>query len=163
MAIFQREVLRSKGYTEEQINDLMSMVSAGLKDYLPLNELQGKIDEAIAKLPPPTQPAPIDPTTTEPYQQLVRERDMLRAIGSEDFATVKPKFREMVFGLLDRSENARPVADQLKSIGAKYEEYFLPAAPRPVFGSADQGSMPRGDEGAVSAFERAWGFVPGRQ
>lgn len=162
MAIFQREVLRGKGYTEEQINDLMSMVSMGLKDYLPLSEVQGRIDEAIACLPPP-EASSIDPTCTEEYRQLARERDMLRAINGPDFSSVKPKFRETVFGMLDRSDEAAPVTEQLRQIGSRFEEYFLPAAPKPVFGSADQGSMPRGNEGAVSVFERAWGFVPGRQ
>ena len=51
---------------------------------------------------------------------------MLRAIGGEDFTKVKPKFRETVFGMLDRGEKAAAVADQLTGIKEKYEEYFLP-------------------------------------
>ena len=158
MPIFQREDLRSKGYTEEQINDLMAMVNTGLQGYIPQSELQGRIDAALKD----HKPDPIDPRTTPEYQQTVTERDMLRAIGGDDFANVKPKFRETVFKMLDRGEKAKPVAEQLKSIGEKYEEYFQPAQqqPKPTFGSPDQGGMPKGDEGAVSAFEKAWGFVP---
>jgi hypothetical protein len=52
---------------------------------------------------------------------------MLRAIGGEDFQTVKPKFRETVFGMLDRGEKADPVAEQLAGIKEKYEEYFTSA------------------------------------
>ena len=71
-------------------------------------------------------PEPVDPKTTQEYQDLLNERDMLRAIGGDDFASVKPKFRETVFGMLDRGEKAAAVADQLTGIKEKYEEYFLP-------------------------------------
>ena len=72
-------------------------------------------------------PEPVDPKTTPEYIEVARERDMLRAISGEDFSTVKPKFRETVFGMLDRGEKAQAVADQLTGIKEKYEEYFLPA------------------------------------
>ena len=74
-------------------------------------------------------PDPVDPKTTPEYMELLRERDMLRAIGGDDFSKVKPKFRETVFGMLDRSEKAQAVADQLGGIREKYEEYFLPDEP----------------------------------
>ena len=72
-------------------------------------------------------PEPVDPKTTPEYMGIVRERDMLRAIGGEEFQTVKPKFRETVFGLLERGESAAPIAEQLTGIKEKYEEYFMPA------------------------------------
>ena len=71
-------------------------------------------------------PEPVDPKTTPEYMEVVKERDMLRAIGGDDFSRVKPKFRETVFGMLDRGEKAQAVADQLTGIKEKYEEYFLP-------------------------------------
>ena len=71
-------------------------------------------------------PDPVDPKTTPEYMEIARERDMLRAIGGDDFSKVKPKFRETVFSMLDRGENAAAVADQLTGIREKYEEYFLP-------------------------------------
>ena len=71
-------------------------------------------------------PEPVDPKTTPEYMEIVRERDMLRAIGGDDFSNVKPKFRETVFGMLDRGEKAAAVADQLTGIKEKYEEYFIP-------------------------------------
>ena len=74
-----------------------------------------------------TTPDPVDPKTTPEYLELQKERDMLRTIGGDDFATVKPKFREQVFGMLDRGEKAKPVAEQLTGIREKYEEYFNPA------------------------------------
>ena len=71
-------------------------------------------------------PDPIDPKTTPEYMEILKERDMLRAIGGDDFSKVKPKFRETVFGMLDRGEKAAAVADQLTGIKEKYEEYFMP-------------------------------------
>ena len=71
-------------------------------------------------------PDPVDPKTTPEYQEILRERDMLRTIGGEDFSKVKPKFRETVFGMLDRGEKAQAIADQLTGIKEKYEEYFMP-------------------------------------
>lgn len=107
-------------------------------------------------------PDPIDPKTTDEYLALQRERDMLRAIGGEDFASVKPKFRETVFGMLDRGEKAKPISEQLSGIQEKYEEYFTAQEPqpKPTFGAPTQGSMPKGEEGAVAAFTNAWGFAP---
>ena len=74
-----------------------------------------------------TVPDPVDPKTTPEYLDLLKERDMLRAIGGEDFAQVKPKFRQTVFGMLDRGEKAAAVAEQLAEIRKGYEEYFTPA------------------------------------
>lgn len=106
---------------------------------------------------------PIDPKTTDEYLELQRERDMLRAIGGEDFQQVKPKFRETVFGMLDRGEKAKPIKDQMAGIQEKYEEYFTAKEPepqKPTFGAPTQGSMPKGDEGNVTKFQNAWGFGP---
>ena len=72
-------------------------------------------------------PEPVDPKTTPEYMELAKERDMLRAIGGDDFQTVKPKFRETVFGMLDMGEKAPAVAEQLTGIKERYEEYFIPS------------------------------------
>ena len=84
---------------------------------------QAAVDAAKAGI---KVPDPVDPKTTPEYMEVVRERDMLRAIGGEDFQGVKPKFRETVFGMLDRGEKAAPVEEQLTGIKEKYEEYFTP-------------------------------------
>ena len=77
-------------------------------------------------------PEPVDPKTTPEYMEVVRERDMLRAIGGDDFSRVKPKFRETVFGMLDRGDKAPAITDQLTGIREKYEEYFIPDEPAPA-------------------------------
>ena len=88
------------------------------------------------------------------------------ARNSEEFKEVKGKFFDRVYDLIDRADGAKPVAEQLADMRKEYEEYFIPAqasnpAPaRPLFGAKTEGSMPKGEEGAVAAFTNAWGFVP---
>ena len=92
-------------------------------------------------------------------------KSSLRAIGGEDFAGVKPKFREQVYALLEKGEGAKPLAEQLEELRGKFEEYFISGQRvqrLPRFGGPTRGSMPRGDMGAAEQFSQAWGFGPRR-
>ena len=147
MALFKRAELEAQGLTKEQIDWIMTKGNRSLAaNYTLTSDVQTRIDAAVQS----AQTKPTDPKTTQEYQALQAERDMLRAIGGDEFATVKPKFREQVFGMLDRSEKALAIADQLKSIGEKYEVYFVaPAQPednpgKPNFGAPTQGTAPTG-------------------
>lgn len=161
MALFKRADLKAQGLTDEQIEFVMTEGNRSLaNNYTLTSDVQGKIDAAVQAV----QTTPADVTQSPEYQKVVNERDMLRAIGGDDFASVKPKFRETVFGMLDRSDKAAPVADQLKTIGEKYEEYFVaekqtetPPA-KPNFGAPTQGSAPTGKTGP--SFMDTWKFVP---
>lgn len=158
MALFKRADLKERGFTDEQIEYIMTESGRSLSaNYTLTSDVQARIDEAVQK----AVPAPVDVKTTPEYAELARERDMLRAIGGDDFASVKPKFREQVFVMLDRGDDAKPVADQLTGIREKYDEYFIPEKqpePKPQFGSPDKGAMPKGNEGAAEAITKAWGF-----
>ena len=161
MALFKRADLKAQGLTDEQIDFVMTEGNRSLSaNYTLTSDVQGRIDAAVEA----AKTAPVDVTQSEEYQKIVKERDMLRAIGGDDFVTVKPKFRETVFGMLDRSEKAPAIADQLKTIGEKYEEYFTPAEQpetppaKPTFGAPTQGGAPTGKTGA--SFSDAWGFIP---
>lgn len=161
MALFKRADLKEKGLTEEQIDYIMTEGNRSLSaNYTLSSDVQAKIDAAVEA----AKTAPVDVTQSEEYQKLMTERDMLRAIGGDDFAAVKPKFRETVFGMLDRSEKAPTIEEQLKTIGEKYEEYFTPQAQpetpptKPTFGAPTQGGAPTGKTGA--SFSEAWGFIP---
>ena len=108
-----------------------------------------------------------DPTESDAYKALKGEFDAYRAMqaarGSKDYAGVKPKFFETVYGMVDRGDGAKSVEEQLKGIRESYEEYFEAAQQQtkpPQFGAPVEGSMPKGDQGAVSAFTQAWGFGP---
>ena len=161
MSEFTREYLTRHGVPEDQLDAIMAganrMASERLAGFVPQADVERRIREALAAS---TEPA--DPTDSEAYRALAAERDMLRAIGGAEFEAVKPKFREQVFGMLERGEGARPVAEQLEGIRRDYEEYFVGETQprRPQFGAPVEGSMPRGDVGAVQGFSDAWGFVP---
>lgn len=164
MAEFTRKFLMDHGVPEDQVDAIMAARNQTMNDtlsgYVPKADVQKQIDAAIAAVP---KPEPIDPKTTDEYMALQRERDMLRAIGGEDFASVKPKFREQVFGMLDRGEKAKPINEQLTGIQEKYEEFFTvkqEPTQKPTFGAPTQGSMPKGDEGAEAQFLKAWGLSP---
>lgn len=109
----------------------------------------------------------VDIRETPEYKELKGEYEGYKtrqtARNSEEYKEVKPKFFDRVFELVDRSENAKPVPEQLAELKKEYEEYFIPAEPaptKPQFGAKTQGEMPKGDEGAVAAFANAWGFNP---
>ena len=108
-----------------------------------------------------------DPKESDAYKQLQGEfadyKQMQQARGSKEFESVKPKFFETVYGMVDRKDGAKPVDEQLKGIREKYEEYFTSTqqlGSKPTFGAPTEGSMPKGETGAVKGFADAWGFVP---
>lgn len=133
MALLRRKDLEAKGLTAEQIDYIVTESNRALAaDYMPKSSLQEEIDKAIKENPPT-----VDVTQTDEYKQVVSERDMLRAIGGEEFAAVKPKFRETVYKMLDQGENAPSLEEQLGAVREKYEEYFVaseePPKNTPVF------------------------------
>ena len=108
-----------------------------------------------------------DPKESDAYKQLQGQFDaykqMQTARGSKEYEGVKPKFFETVYGMVDRGDGAKPVEEQLKGIRESYEEYFTEARQqekKPTFGAPIEGSMPKGETGAVKGFADAWGFVP---
>ena len=108
-----------------------------------------------------------DPKESDDYKSLKGEFDAYRAMqtarGSKEYEGVKPKFFETVYGMVDRGDGAKPVEEQLKGIRESYEEYFTEPRqqnPKPTFGAPVEGSMPKGEHGAVKGFSDAWGFVP---
>ena len=160
MALFKRADLEAKGLNKDQIEYIMTESGRSLgANYVLSSDVQARIDEAVKAV----KPEPVDVKASPEYAEILRERDMLRAIGGEEFQTVKPKFREQVYGMLDRSEKAKPISEQLTAIKEKFEEYYIPEpapAPKPQFGSPDKGTMPKGNDSAADAISKAWGFGP---
>lgn len=128
------KIIRNGELTEEQKTEqLFSLYGRALDDgYVTKSAAEEAKNAAVeaAKAGFKT-PAPVDPKTTPEYIEIVKENDMLRTINGDDFASVKPKFREQVFGMLDRSEKAKAVSEQLTGIREKYEEYFNPEQEQP--------------------------------
>ena len=69
-----------------------------------------------------------DPKESDEYKALMGEytayKAMQTARNSEDFKGVKDKFFETVYGMIDRKDGAKPVAEQMKDIRAGWAEYF---------------------------------------
>ena len=156
---FTRRSLAALGLNEEQVDKVMALHGTSMSDFIPKSELQERIDTALADaLKTALQSAQIK--ETDEYKAVAEERDMLRALGGDDFASVKPKFRETVYKMLERGENAPAIAEQLKSVAEKYEEYFTkpePAQPAaPQFGGEVKGQMPTGKTG--TSFMDVWGY-----
>lgn len=160
MALFKRKDLEAQGLNEAQISWLMTEAQRALGEtYTTKSSVQEQIDAAVQKAREEA-PKAVVVQETEEYKALAGELAMTKAFSSEDFAQVKPKFREQVWKLLDHE---KPIPDQLPKIAEQYEEYFnTPAAPpdpepnKPHFGSPDKGGMPRGNGG--KSLDDLWGF-----
>lgn len=157
---FSRKFLLDHGVPEDQVDAIMAERNRTLTDYVPKADLQQQIDAAVQKAREEAAQKPVNVQETEEYKALAGELAKTKAFTSEDFAQVKPKFRDSVWGLLDHD---KPVAEQLPKIAEQYEEYFnTPAAPpdpepvKPQFGSPDKGGMPRGTGG--KSLDELWGF-----
>lgn len=117
---FTRKFLTDHGVPEDQVDAIMAERNRTLTDYVPKTDVQSQIEAAVATAR--TEAAQqVNVEESDAYKALQAELNKTRAIGSEDFSTVKPKFREAVYGLLDHE---KPVADQLPAIKEQYEEYF---------------------------------------
>ena len=125
---------------------------------LPERPSQAQIDAAVADA---QKNMPGAVTESDEYKAVAAERDMLRALGGSEFASVKPKFREAVYKMLDHAPEAESVENQLKTIAENYEEYFTPTQPAepaksPQFGAGVEGSMPTGKQ--ERSFGAYWSF-----
>ena len=125
---FTRKFLTDHGVPEDQVDAIMAERNRTLTDYVPKTDVQSQIDAAVATAR--TEAAnQVKVEDSDAYKALQAELNKTRAIGSEDFSTVKPKFREAVYGLLDHE---KPVADQLPAIREQYEEYFATEDTKPT-------------------------------
>lgn len=125
MALFKRRDLEGKGLSGEQIDYILTESNRALAaDYMPKSALQEEIEKSLQANPPK-----VDITKNEDYIKVVGERDMLRAISGEEYAGIKPKFRETVYKMIDRSEDAPSLEDQLGKVKEGFEEYFIPSEP----------------------------------
>ena len=145
---FTRKFLIDNGVPEDKVDVIMAERNRTLSDYVPKTDVQGQIDSAIEAARKDWKGP--DVKESAEYKALQEQLDMREAIDGKDYASVKPKFRKTVYGMIDRAEGAKPLADQMNSIKEQYDEYFIPADPEPApaapqFGSTDTGSMPKGN------------------
>jgi len=164
------EIMTNEALTpEERTDQVFSLYGRALDDgYITKGAAKAAQDDALATAKAEWEKGVQhpDPKESDAYKALQGEfasyKAMQQARVSDEYKSIKPKFFETVYGMIDRADGAKPVKDQLDAIRKDYDEYFSPtepAKPKP-FGSPDQGGMPKGDEGAVAGFDNAWGFVP---
>lgn len=164
------EIMANEGLTPEQRTEqVFGLYGRALDDgYIAKTAAQQAQETALANAKAEWEKgvkAP-DPKESDDYKQLQGQFDayktMQQARGSKEYAGVKSKFFETVYGMVDRKEGAKPLEEQLKGIRENYEEYFELQQPqtKPTFGAPTEGSMPKGETGAVKAFTDAWGFGP---
>lgn len=164
------KIMADEGLTAEQRTEqIMSLYGRALDDgYVSKSAAQTAQETALnsAKAEWEKNLPKYDAKESDDYKALQGEfaayKTMQTARTSEDFADVKPKFFETVYNMVDRSDGAKPVKDQLAEVRKNYEEYFAAPQAKPTFSAPVEGSMPKGEEGAVSAFQKAWGFVPNK-
>ena len=162
------DIMANDGLTSEQRTEqVMSLYGRALDDgYISKSAAQTAQETALNNAKTEWEKNQVKPDVKESdeYKALQGEyaayRTMQSARSSEDFKEVKPKFFETVYGMIERGDGAKPVAEQLAGIRKDYEEYFTQqeAPKKPNFGAPTEGSMPKGNESAVSAFVNAWGF-----
>lgn len=162
-------ILNDEGLTpEERTDQLFSLYGRAIDDgYITKSAAEAAKNAAIdqAKATWVNEQPKVNVKESEEYKALQTEFDgyktMQQARNSAEYAEVKPKFFDRVYGLIDHADGAKPVTEQLAAIKAEYEEYFRAADPtptKPQFGAKPEGGMPKGEEGAVAAFANAWGF-----
>ena len=159
---------------EERADSIFSLYGRALDDgYVTKGAAQAAQDAAIktAQEAWAKEQKPVNVKETPEYKELQGQFEGYRtkqtARTSAEYADVKPKFFDRVYDLIDRADGAKPVTEQLADLRKDYEEYFTakadPAPIKPQFGAKPEGSMPKGEEGAVAAFQNAWGFVPAKK
>lgn len=155
---------------EQRTEQIFSLFGRALDEgYVSKTAATQAQEAAISKAKEEWEKAQTKPNVTESeeYKALQGEFEGYKAKqtarNSEEFKEVKPKFFDRVYDLIDRAEGAKPVTEQLAELKKNYEEYFSPAesaTPKPQFGAKPEGSLPKGEEGAVAGFTNAWGFAP---
>ena len=154
---------------EERVDSIFSLYGRSIDDgYVTRSAADAAQKAAIeaAKEAWVKEQPKVNVTESPEYRELQTQFDGYKAkqtaLGSADFAEVKPKFRDRVYDLLDRADGAKPIPEQLEALRKEYDEYFIaqttPVPNKPQFGAKPEGTMPKGDEGAVAAFTNAWGF-----
>lgn len=156
---FTRKFLLDNGVPEDKIDVIMAERNRTLNDYVPKSEVQSQIDEAVAKIKvdPPQE---IDVKATPEYLELLGKNQKLEAFQTDDFASVKAPYRDIVWGKLDHAEKHKPYTEQIEALKTDMPDLFITQEepPKPHFGTAPQGSAPTGNAGP--SFEDTWRFVP---
>ena len=155
---------------EERTDQLFSLYGRAIDDgYVTKATAQAAQDAAVAQAKADALKDYKAPEVKESAEykalsdQFEAYKSMQEARSSADYASIKPKFFDQVWGMIDRKDGAKPVSEQLSEIQKQFEEFFTtegkPSQPdRPLFGAPPEGGTPSGKGG--KSFMDTWGFVP---
>lgn len=144
MAGFTRKALQAIGLTDEQLEKVMALHGTTLSDYGLKSEFEAEKEKAVAEAIANVKP---NVKETDEYKALEKDyenyKTRQKARYSDEYSTIKPKFFDSVYDRIDRSEQAKPLAEQLEEIKKDYEEYFISAEQKntPIF-SKQNGQTP---------------------
>lgn len=155
---FTRKFLQDNGVPEDKIDVIMAERNRTLSDYVPKADVQAQIDKALAENK--TDPPEIDVKASPEYLELLGQNQKLTAFQTEDFASVKAPYKDIVWGKLDHAEKHKPYAEQIEELKTSMPDLFIvqEEPPKPNFGTAPKGAAPTGNAGP--AFNDVWGFGP---
>lgn len=159
---FTRTFLREQGVPEENIDAVMAERNRSMADYIHKDDAAQQQQAAVTEAVNAAKAGIPQPTETPEYKALLQENTKIKALQGEDFASVKPKFREAVYDRLDHGEGHKPYAEQITALQTDFEEFFTkpadPAPGKPQFGDQTQGGLPKGND--KPTFGDLWGFAP---
>ena len=122
---------------EEKVDQLFSLHGRAIDDgYVTKIASNTSKDEAVKEAVEKAKADFVLPDVKESdeYKTLQKQFDDFRirtdARSSAEYSAVKGKFFDQVYDMVDRSETAKPVAEQLAGIKEQYEEYFNPETPK---------------------------------
>ena len=155
---FTRKFLTDHGVPEDQIDAIMAERNRTLTDYVPKDDVQKQIEAALAEAQKGVPP--VDVTQAPEYIELLNKTQKLEAFQTDDFASVKAPYRDIVWQKLDHADKHKPYAEQLTELQGSMPDLFKTQEepPKPQFGAAPQGTAPTGQKGP--SFMDSGGFVP---
>lgn len=157
---FSRKFLLDNGVPEDKVDVILAERNRTLADYVPKSDVQSQIDAALAEAQKNVQAPDIDVKATPEYMELLGQNQKLTAFQTDDFATVKAPYKDIVWGKLDHAEKHKPYAEQIEALKESMPDLFVTQdePPKPAFGTAPKGAAPTGNAGP--SFMDGWGFVP---
>lgn len=157
---FSRKFLLDNGVPEDKVDVILAERNRTLADYVPKSDVQAQIDSAVEKAAKDAKPQEVDVKTTPEYLELLGQNEKLTAFQTEDFATVKAPYKDIVWQKLDHAQDHKPYNEQIDELKDTMPDLFKTQEepPKPNFGTAPKGAAPTGNAGP--SFMDNWGFVP---
>ena len=153
---FSRKFLLDNGVPEDKVDVILAERNRTLSDYVPKADVQAQIDKALAESK--TDPPEIDVKASPEYLELLGQNQKLTAFQTDDFASVKAPYKDIVWGKLDHAEKHKPYSEQIEELKTTMPDLFVnqEEPPKPNFGTAPKGAAPMGNAGP--SFNDVWGF-----